>query len=304
LLTRCLGQACSESRRSSDFAVRSDRSVKMPQMTSATEPPKSDSPDSLESPDPSDPPYQPSVPIEWLPAQGAPEQLILLLHGWGEDGSAMAPLAQALRAAFPQAALLAPDGPEPAGAGRGGRQWYTLRRVDDQGWLDRVGLAVRRFQPWVLAQQKRLGVAPQATALAGFSQGAIVALETATRHDGIAGRVMAFSGRYVLAPLAAPKHTTVHLFHGDADTMVPVEGSHLAMEQLGALRGDATIDIARGIGHELHPALIQCALHRLKSHIPLRTWQAAMGAAGAVPSLGPNVGPHVGPTGPAEPTVH
>jgi phospholipase/carboxylesterase len=221
------------------------------------------------------------LPIEWLPAQGVPEQLILMLHGWGEDGSAMAPLAQALRAEFPRAALLAPDGPEPAGAGRGGRQWYTLRRVDDQGWLDRVALAVQRFQPWVLAQQKRLGVSAQATALAGFSQGAIVALETATRHDGIAGRVLAFCGRYVLAPLAAPQLTTVHLFHGDADEMVPVEGSRLAMEQLAALRGDATIDIAHGLGHQLHPALINCALHRLKTHIPLRTWQAALGAAQA-----------------------
>ncbi len=268
-------------------AVAFQPAVKMRRMTSAAKPvppDASDTPAEFAAPAVSaasnapNAPYQPNIPIEWLPAQGAPEQLILLLHGWGEDGTAMAPLAQALRAAFPQAALLAPDGPEPAGAGRGGRQWYTLRRVDDQGWLDRVGLAVQRFQPWVLAQQKRLGVSPQATALAGFSQGAIVALETATRHDGIAGRVMAFSGRYVLAPLAAPKHTTVHLFHGDADTMVPVQGSHLAMEQLGALRGDATIDIAHGIGHELHPALIQRALHRLKSHIPLRTWQAAMGA--------------------------
>jgi phospholipase/carboxylesterase len=25
--------------------------------------------------------------------------------------------------------------------------------------------------------------------------------------------------------------------------------------------------------------LIDCALHRLKTHIPLRTWQAALGAA-------------------------
>jgi phospholipase/carboxylesterase len=32
------------------------------------------------------------------------------------------------------------------------------------------------------------------------------------------------------------------------------------------------------LGHDLHPALIDCALQRLKSHIPLRTWQAAMGA--------------------------
>jgi hypothetical protein len=31
------------------------------------------------------------------------------------------------------------------------------------------------------------------------------------------------------------------------------------------------------VGHELHPALVDCALRRLTSHIPMRTWMAAMG---------------------------
>jgi phospholipase/carboxylesterase len=219
------------------------------------------------------------LPIEWLPVAGAPEQLIILLHGWAETGASMAPLAQVLRAKFPQAALLAPDAPEPAGAGRGGRQWYTIRRSEDAGWLDRVAGAVQALEPWVRVQQQRLGVSAPATAFVGFSQGATVAMETASRHDGIAGRVLAFSGRFILMPLLAPRHCTLHLFHGAADTVVPSSHATLALEHLAALRGDATIDIAHGVGHELHPALIECALHRLTSHIPLRTWQAAMGAA-------------------------
>ena len=52
-----------------------------------------------------------------------------------------------------------------------------------------------------------------------------------------------------------------------------------AIGRLAELQGDATIDIAEGVGHTLHPALIDCALHRLKNHIPLRTWQAALGGA-------------------------
>jgi phospholipase/carboxylesterase len=56
------------------------------------------------------------------------------------------------------------------------------------------------------------------------------------------------------------------------------------MERLAALQGDATIDIAEGVGHLLHPVLLNCALHRLKTHIPLRTWQAALGAAAAMPA--------------------
>jgi phospholipase/carboxylesterase len=219
------------------------------------------------------------LPIEWLPAQGDPEQLIVLLHGWAEDGRAMAPLAQALRAQFPQAAVLAPDAPGEAGAGKGGRQWYGIRQLDPVTWPARVAAALALLEPWVRAQQQRLRVAPAATALGGFSQGAILALELATRQDGIAGRVLAFGGRYMVPPPAAPRHTTIHLFHGSADKVIPDRGSREALEHLGELQGDATLDIAEGIGHELHPVLIDCALHRLKTHIPLRTWQAALGAA-------------------------
>jgi phospholipase/carboxylesterase len=224
------------------------------------------------------------LPLEWLPAQGDPEQLIILLHGWGEDSSAMAPLAQALRVQFPQAAVLAPDAPEAAGAGPGGRQWYGIRQLDPVTWPARVAAALAVLEPWVLAQQQRLRVGPAATALGGFSQGAILALELATRQDGIAGRVLAFGGRYMTPPVTAPRHATVHLFHGGADKVIPDSGSREALEQLGALQGDATLDIAEGIGHELHPVLIDCALHRLKTHIPLRTWQAALGAAQAASS--------------------
>ena len=220
-------------------------------------------------------------PIEWLPDQGQAEQLILLLHGWGEDGRAMAPLAQALRAQFPQAAILAPDAPQPTDGTRHGRQWYSIRDLNAQTWPLRVDAALPGLQTWVRAQQQRLGVGAAATALGGFSQGAILALELATRHDGIAGRVLAFGGRYLQPPTAAPRLTTIHLFHGSADTVIPADGSRAALDALAALQGDATMDVAEGIGHALHPVLIDCALQRLQTHIPLRTWQTALGAAPA-----------------------
>lgn len=224
------------------------------------------------------------VPIEWLPEEGDAQQLILLLHGWASDAAAMLPLAQALRGTFPQAAIVAPDAPRAADGGRAGRQWYSLDGIDAQNWPGRVAEALPPLHDWVRAQQRRLGVAPAATALAGFSQGAILSLALALREDGLAGRVLAFGGCFTAPPEAAPRLTTVHLFHGSADRVIPADGSRQALAWLGELRGDATLDIAEGIGHELHPALIDCALHRLTHHIPLRTWQEALGAAPRAPA--------------------
>lgn len=236
------------------------------------------------------------IPIEWLPAAGTPQQLILLLHGWGGDGTRLAPLAQALRQQFPQAAVLAPDAPHPADAqvagrpGPGGRQWYSVEGLSETNWAQRVATALPALHAWVQAQQQRLGVGPAATCIGGFSQGAILSLALSARHDGLCGRVLAFGGRYTEAPLAAPRHTTIHLFHGGADRVIPAQGSRDALELLAALQGDATLDIAEGVGHEVHPALVQCALERLQTHIPLRTWRAALGAVPHRPDDEPGAG--------------
>jgi len=223
--------------------------------------------------------------IEWLPASGAPEQLIVLLHGVGGSGADFAALAQALRSEFPQAAVLAPDAPHPfdGGADSGlGRQWFSVAGITEDNRGERVAAVLPVLIDWLKATQRRLGVGPAATALAGFSQGAILALETVKAEDGIAGRVLAFSGRYVDLPSVAPRHTTLHLFHGGADPVIAASHSRMALAALGALDGDATLDIAEGVGHQLHPALIQRALFRLRNHIPARTWAAALGA---VPGL-------------------
>jgi phospholipase/carboxylesterase len=145
-----------------------------------------------------------------------------------------------------------------------------------------------RLEPWVRAQQQRLGVSEAATCLGGFSQGALLSLELVARHDGIAGRVLAFGGRYCTLPEAAPQRTTLHFLHGQDDAIFPVAEVQRALEHLGARQGDATIDIAHGVGHQLHAALIERALFRLRNHIPQRTWREALGAA---PSAAPSAAP-------------
>lgn len=233
------------------------------------------SPDAAEVPDP-------TLPIEWLPEQGRPEQLIVLMHGWAQDAQAWLPVAQALRDRFAQAAILAPQSPLAADGGRHGRQWYSIQGLEPGAeWRRRVDGAVERLVPWVRRQQQRLGVGGPATAIGGFSQGAVIALHMACAHDGLCGRVLGFGGRMVEPPEHIPRQTTFHLFHGSADRIFPVEHPRLLLDHLGQHQGDGTLDVAEGVGHEIHPALVDCLIHRLTSHIPLRTWQAALGAAPA-----------------------
>ena len=105
-----------------------------------------------------------------------------------------------------------------------------------------------------------------------------MALELVQAHDGMAGRVMAFSGRYAELPKTAPRYTTLHLLHGSADPVMDVALIQAAQTRLDELHGDSTIDVATGLGHELHPALIQRAIVRLQTCVPLRGWGSGAGA--------------------------
>lgn len=216
--------------------------------------------------------------IEFLPTpEGEVRQLFVLLHGVGGTPEGLEGLAQALRRAFPAAAVLIPEGFEPFDGGGPGRQWFSVRGVSDENRPERVARALPALVRYVQAAQQRFNLLPPATALAGFSQGAIMALEAVQANEALAGRVLAFSGRYAELPKVPPTYTTIHLLHGAADPVMPVQLAQAAQARLDELHGDATIDIASNVGHELHPALIDQAILRLQTCVPLRSWGAALG---------------------------
>jgi len=216
-----------------------------------------------------------------LPEQGEPDLLFLLFHGVGANAGHMAVLAQRLAQEYPQAAVLCVDAPDEfdAAPGRGGRQWFSIQGVSDENRPARVAAALPRFVATVRALQLRFAMEWPRTALFGFSQGAIMALEAAQAEPELAGRVIAFSGRYASPPDHAPRDTCVHLLHGLDDAVVPHGPAVDAARRLVALGADVTADVLPGIGHELDPRLIERAIDQLRGFLPRRAWREAFEAA-------------------------
>lgn len=221
-----------------------------------------------------------SIPgIELLPESGAVKQLFILLHGVGAKSSDLVPLAEKLRGSFPAGAFLLPEGLHPFDGGSGGRQWFSTSGVSEVNRISRVAEAMPGLHTLVKQAQDRFSVLQSDTALVGFSQGAIMALEFSIVHDGGVGRVLAFSGRFAKLPEKAPELTTLHLLHGENDPVIPVAHARAAFERLMDMNGDATLDLAASVGHELHTALADRAILRLQTCIPLRSWKKALDGA-------------------------
>ncbi len=213
--------------------------------------------------------------IEYWPAERRARQLFILLHGVGSQAAGLTSLAEMLRRAFPESGIFIPDGIAPFDEGMG-RQWFSVRHVTEVARIERVAAAMPALSTLVRRAQQRFDVLQTDTALVGFSQGAIMALEYCIAHDGGVGRVLSFAGRFASLPERAPELTTLHLLHGEADMVIPAQHAYAAFARLTELSGDATLDVGDGVAHELHPALVARAIHRLKTVIPLRSWKLAM----------------------------
>lgn len=221
-----------------------------------------------------------------LPEQGPPELLYLLFHGVGATAESMLPLAQRLIREYPQAAVLCINAPDRYDAVIGeadGNQWFSIRRVDEDNRPGRVAAALPAFIATVRAMQQRFEMSWERTALAGFSQGAVMALEAVQAEPMLAGRVLAFSGRHATAPAHVPTDTTVHLFHGIADTVIPAAAAIDSAQTLVELGADVTADVLPGIAHELHPLLMDRAIEQLRTFVPKRVWRTAMSEAPVMP---------------------
>lgn len=210
-------------------------------------------------------------------AQGQPRQLFLLFHGYGANADDLVPLGERLATAFPTATVVSVGAPQPTDY-PGGLQWFSLDGVTESNRLERVAGAMPAFLAEIRAWQRDAGVTEPGTALVGFSQGAIMALESSVGAGAPAGRVIAIAGRFARLPRNAPTRTTIHLLHGKEDAVIPYRHTIDAAHTLLDLGGDVTADVLPFVGHGITDELVDLAVQRLKTHVPKRLWDEAMAA--------------------------
>jgi len=166
---------------------------------------------------------------------GAPDSLVVLLHGWGADGNDLIGLAPPLSQRLPGALFLSPNGPEPCDANPMGRQWFALTDrgpAQMRAGADAVAPAIDAFIDDALAAH---GLEDDRLALVGFSQGTMMALHVALRRPRPCAALVGYSGM-LIAPesLAAEirSRPPILLVHGEVDPVVPVQAMAAAADAL------------------------------------------------------------------------
>jgi len=115
---------------------------------------------------------------------------------------------------------------------------------------------------------KACAVGPKLTTLIGFSQGAIMALESTQLDSPVAERVIAIAGRYARPPRTAHAAVRTHLMHGDSDGIMPVQGAIDALAQLQGLGAVTTLDRFPGLRHGIDGRVVDAVIRRLSGTAP------------------------------------
>ncbi|MFZ2509272.1 MAG: alpha/beta hydrolase-fold protein [Steroidobacteraceae bacterium] len=172
---------------------------------------------------------------------------VIWLHGLGADGNDFVPIVPelrlppdpAMRFVFPHA----PVRPVTINNGMRMRAWYDIRELSASGAADEAGI---RDSAAILVKFIRrecdAGVAANRIVVAGFSQGAAIALHAALRYPEHLAGVMALSGYLPLhATLAAEaaeanRELPILMCHGSFDPVLPMELGTATRELLRAQR--------------------------------------------------------------------
>lgn len=205
-----------------------------------------------------------------------PDLLFALLpeSGQAPDGpDTLAPLAAALQAQYPRAAMLTLHPPLRDAEGR--CRWWLGPAPTPEG----VAAALPHLVGRLRQEAARLDLPWERVALAGAGDGALLALEAVQAEPALAGRVLSFGGGYLGRPQQAPQDVCIHLMHGLADARFPYRHVVDAAQALVDLGADVTADLLPHLDHGLHPALIAKAMEQLRTFIPARLWREAVVAA-------------------------
>jgi phospholipase/carboxylesterase len=156
---------------------------------------------------------------------------VIWMHGLGADGSDFVPIVPELqlprehgvRFVFPNA----PEMPVTINGGHVMPAWYDIVGADLDKRADEAG--VRRSQSQIneiVADQRAHGIASERIVLAGFSQGGVIAMQTALRYPEKLAGVMALSTYLACADTLgiestlANKATPIFYAHGTQDAVI------------------------------------------------------------------------------------
>ena len=155
-----------------------------------------------------------------------PKNAVILCHGYGGDGKDISILANYWRNYLPDTIFICPDAPEKCAASMSGFQWFDLIDETPEQILSKSLVAEIKLNKFIDEVKDKNNLSAHQIAVAGFSQGCMIGLQTGIKRKDKINSIIGYSGKIIDIEhldkniVARPN---IILMHGDIDQVVSIE---------------------------------------------------------------------------------
>ena len=148
---------------------------------------------------------------------------VILLHGYGGDGKDISLLTLNWKRFLKNTVFLCPNGHEKCEINPLGFQWFDLSKDDEEYILNKSLEAENEIKKFIEEVKKKYNINNRNIVLSGFSQGCMMAINTAITTDEEFNCVVGFSGKIINRDNLQSRiknKSKILLVHGDQDEIV------------------------------------------------------------------------------------
>ena len=204
-----------------------------------------------------------------------PDSIIFFLHGYGADGADLFSLSEYFSLEMPNTQFVSPDAPFTCKMSPSGREWFPIDKIPT-GAID----ASKDFLVFLEREMNFYSVTFENIFLIGFSQGAMMSLQTMLISNNKIGGVIAYSGGISIeninsakSMLKNEKHqfisTPILLIHGELDNIVPFSSLENSLTLLRNIGFNPYTLSRPNLGHSIDDEGLLAAKQFLKTHASL-----------------------------------
>ncbi len=149
---------------------------------------------------------------------------IILLHGYGGDGSDISNLSINWKRHLPNTVFICPNGHEQCQINPSGFQWFDLTKDDPNYILEQSLKAEKILNKFISEIKSEFNLKNEQICLSGFSQGCMMSINLGLTSDKKYNCIVGFSGKIIDKEnlnLRKKTSTNTLLIHGDSDKVVP-----------------------------------------------------------------------------------
>ncbi len=183
------------------------------------------------------------------------KKLVIMLHGVGSYGADLESIARYWQKGVTDLEFASPNAPFHFMNSPDAFQWFSISEINQENRFQRIVEARVAFDQTIttILQQHQMQNHLDQVVFCGFSQGAIMALDAVVSGRWPVAGVIGLSGRLVTPILdGVSKSTQILLMHGEADTVISVQESHLAREQLSLAGFNVHLETFAGLPHAVN----------------------------------------------------